>query len=105
MSFEKIVEELIKKAQASGEFDNLPGEGKPIDLTAYFNTPEAVRNAYALLKNAGMVPFEIELLQEIAVLKERLGSETDESARRQINKLIQEKQLQFNILMDKQKRL
>jgi hypothetical protein len=105
MSFDKIVEELIKEAQARGEFDNLPGEGKPIDLTAYFNTPEAVRNSYALLKNAGMVPFEIELLQDIAVLKERLASETDESARRQINKLIQEKQLQFNILMDKQKRL
>jgi hypothetical protein len=105
MSFEIIVEELIKEAQARGEFGNLPGEGKPINLTAYFDTAEEVRSVYALLKNAGMVPFEIELLQEIAVLKERLSSDTDESARRQTRKLIQEKQLQFNILMDKQKRL
>ena len=43
MSFDKIVEALIKEAQARGEFDNLPGEGKPIDLTAYFETPEEVR--------------------------------------------------------------
>jgi hypothetical protein len=43
MSFDKNVESLIKEAQARGEFDNLPGKGKPIDLTEYFNTPEDVR--------------------------------------------------------------
>ena len=29
MSFNKIVEEMIKKAKERGEFDNLPGKGKP----------------------------------------------------------------------------
>ena len=40
MSFDKIVESLIKEAQERGEFDNLPGKGKPIDLSAYFETPK-----------------------------------------------------------------
>jgi hypothetical protein len=70
MSFDKIVEALIKEAQARGEFDNLPGEGKPIDLTAYFETPEEVRLAQSLLKNAGMISPEVQLLKEIAELRQ-----------------------------------
>ena len=43
MSFEKIAEEKIEEAIAAGEFDNLPGQGKPLDLDAYFATPEQMR--------------------------------------------------------------
>ena len=66
MSFDETVEALIKEAQARGKFDDLPGKGKPLDLSEYFNTPEDVRVAQAMLKNAGMVPVEIDLLQEIS---------------------------------------
>jgi hypothetical protein len=104
MSFEKIVEALIKEAQTLGKFDNLPGEGKPIDLTEYFNTPEDVRVAQAMLKNPGMVPVEIELLQEIAVLKESLDSVKDEAGSAKRRKLLEEKQLQFNLLLERRKR-
>jgi hypothetical protein len=104
MSFEKIVEALIKEAQALGKFDNLPGEGKPIDLTEYFNTPEDVRVAQSMLKNAGMVPVEIELLQEIAVLKESLNSAEDEAKSIEDRRLLEEKQLQFNLLLERRKR-
>lgn len=103
MSFDKIVEAIIREAQERGDFDNLPGKGKPIDLTAYFDTPEDVRNAYSLLKNAGMVPVEIELLQEIAALKERLAMTYDEKERNRILKIIREKQLQFDLTMERQK--
>jgi hypothetical protein len=104
MSFEKIVEALIKEAQAQGKFDNLPGAGKPIDLTEYFNTPEDVRVAQSMLKNAGMVPVEIELLQEIAVLKESLHFVKDEAEMTKNRKLLEEKQLQFNLLLERRKR-
>ena len=104
MSFEKIVEALIKEAQAQGKFDNLPGAGEPIDLTEYFNTPEDVRVAQSMLKNAGMVPVEIELLQEIAVLKESLHSAKDETELAKNRKLLEEKQLQFNLLLERRKR-
>jgi hypothetical protein len=56
MSFDRIVEALITEAMERGEFDNLPGKGKPIDLTEYFETPEEVRIANSILKNAGMTP-------------------------------------------------
>ncbi|MBW1766097.1 MAG: DUF1992 domain-containing protein, partial [Deltaproteobacteria bacterium] len=30
--YKKIVERKIKEAEERGEFDNLPGQGKPLDL-------------------------------------------------------------------------
>jgi hypothetical protein len=104
MSFDKAVEAIIQEAMQRGEFDNLRGRGKPLDLSAYFDTPEDVRLAYTILKNAGMVPEEINLLQEIAALKERLSSTYEEAHRHKIRKLIGDKQMQFNVMMERQKR-
>jgi hypothetical protein len=42
----------IKEAIARGEFDNLPGKDKPLDLDAYFATPEHLRMGYSILKSA-----------------------------------------------------
>lgn len=105
MSLEKAVEAIIKEAQERGEFDNLKGKGQPIDLDAYFETPEDLRLAYSALKNAGMISPEVELLQEIAALKERLASTYEEKQRNKIKKLIYDKQLQFNISMERQKKM
>ncbi len=104
MDFEKSVESIIREAMERGEFDNLKGKGKPLDLSAYFETPEDLRMAYSVLKNAGMVSAEVELLQEIAALKERLASTYEESQRIRIKKFISEKQLQFNVMMERLKR-
>jgi hypothetical protein len=40
MSFHRNADEKIKEAIAKGEFDNLPSKGRPLDLDAYFATPE-----------------------------------------------------------------
>lgn len=104
MSFDKIVEAIIREAQERGDFEDLPGKGKPIDLSAYFETPEEIRNAYSMLKNANMVPAEVELLQDIAALKEKLSTTSEERERVKIQKLISEKQLQFSVMMERQKR-
>jgi len=102
MAFDRIVEALIKEAMERGEFDNLPGKGKPIDLTEYFETPEEVRVAYSVLKNAGMTSREVDLLNEIAELKQALAAMLDEKKKREIEKQIREKQLEFSLLMEHQ---
>ena len=104
MNFDKSVEAIIQEAMARGEFANLSGQGKPIDLTEYFNTPEDVRVAQAMLKNAGMVPVEIELLQEMAAIKELLDSARDESEKEKLRKALREKQLQFDLLLERRRR-
>lgn len=101
MSFEKAVEAIIREAQARGDFENLPGEGKPIDLTNYFNTPEDVRLAQAMLKNAGMIPVEIEVLHEITALKEQLNGLADAEQKNKHQKELREKQLQFSLMMER----
>ena len=104
MSFDKIVEELIKEAQERGEFDNLPGKGKPIDLSAYFEMPEDTRVAQSMLKNAGFTSREVDLLNEIAELKQVRKALTDERKQQETEKQIREKQLEFSLLVERQQR-
>jgi len=63
--FEKIVEERIQQSIKKGEFDNLPGMGKPLNLDDFTNVPGELRMAYKILKNADCLPPEIELKKEI----------------------------------------
>jgi hypothetical protein len=104
MPFEKTVEKIIREAMERGEFDNLPGKGKPIDLTAYFNTPEEVRLAYSILKNAGILPREAELLKEIAELKQMESALVEEKRRSEIRKQIEKKQIEFSLMMERNRR-
>jgi hypothetical protein len=102
--FDRIVEALIREAQERGEFDSLPGKGKPIDLDEYFQMPEDVRMAHSLLKNAGITSPEIQLLKEIAELRQLLTSLVDEMKKQEVQKKIQEKQIEFNLMMERRKR-
>jgi len=104
MSFDRIVEALIKEAMKRGEFDNLPGKGKPIDLTQYFETPEDLRLANSVLKNAGLTSHEVDLLNEIAELKQLLATVLKEGKKQEIENKIRQKQLEFSLLMERQKR-
>ena len=79
--FEKIVEDRIKKAQHSGEFDNLPGNGKPLDLADDRHIPEDLRLAYKILKNGDCLPPEIELKKEILRTEDLLVNMHDEAER------------------------
>ena len=48
-----VAEQRIREAMDKGEFDNLPGRGRPLDLDGEANIPEELRMAWKLLKNAG----------------------------------------------------
>ncbi len=103
-AWESAVEKQIREAMERGEFDNLPGQGKPIDLTEYFETPEDVRLAYSVLKNAGMTSREVDLLREIAELKQRLEGVLEEGKKQEVTRQIRQKQIEFNLIMERQKR-
>lgn len=84
--FEKIVEERIKKAQYNGDFDNLPGAGKPLDFADDRHIPEDLRLAYKILKNADCLPPEIELKKEIQRTEDLLANMKDTNERYRILK-------------------
>ena len=103
MAFERIVEAIIQEAMERGEFDNLPGKGRPIDLSEYFETPEDVRLANSILKNAGMTSREVDLLQEIAELKQLHVAILEEKKKAEIQEKIRQKQMEFSLMMERQK--
>ena len=104
MSMEKFVEEQVRRAIEAGEFDNLPGKGKPIDLRPYFETPEDLRMAYSVLKSNNFVPEEVELLREISAANAQLKSSRDEQQKNRLTREITDKTLTFRMLIEKRGR-
>ena len=97
----KSVEEQIRKAMAEGQFDDLPGRGKPLNLEAYFSTPEHLRMAYSILKSGDFVPEEVLLFKEIDALKTQLNSCHDEAERERLRKEIKGKTLNLTVLLER----
>lgn len=63
---DKVAEEKIKHAIEKGELQNLPGEGRPLQLDDDSHVPPELRAGYRVLKNAGYLPPEVSLRKEIA---------------------------------------
>jgi hypothetical protein len=98
------IEELIKQAIARGEFDDLPGKGKPLDLDAHFATPEHLRMGYSMLKGAEFVPEEVQLLKDMAGLREEMKSCPEGDRKKELGKALQEKSLRYSLLMEQARR-
>lgn len=84
--FNKIVEERILKAQQKGEFENLPGSGRPLNFANDCCVAEELRLAYKILKNADFVPPEIEMKKEIKQTEELLADTQDTAEKYRILK-------------------
>jgi hypothetical protein len=96
----KNADEKIKEAIARGEFDNLAGKGKPLDLDAYFATPEHLRMGYSILKSADIIPEEMELLRQIEGLKKTLDCFTTPMEKKVLRQQLSEKLTNFNIRIE-----
>jgi len=62
--YQDYIDEQIRQAQERGEFDNLRGAGKPLELVSNPYVGEKAMG-YGLLKSNGFAPAEIELAKEI----------------------------------------
>ncbi|MEN2767875.1 GNAT family N-acetyltransferase [Ornithinibacillus xuwenensis] len=86
--------EIIKRSEASGDFSNLPGKGKPLSLgPSYVNSSEA--QMYKTLKDNHVLPAWVELANEIDTMKEMLV-ELDGKERRKLVKEINKKIKAYN---------
>ena len=104
MSFNRIAENRIREAIEQGEFDNLPGAGKPVNLEDYFSTPEDLRMAHSILKNANCRPMEVELLAEIARLEQALSTAGDDAARIALQRDLSHRRTELAILLERRPR-
>ena len=77
-----LITQKIRAAEAAGEFDNLPGAGKPLPRVA--DPENALINR--LMEENGAVPEFVSLSRELAKLREELLATGDRTRRRDILK-------------------
>ena len=103
MSLGKLIDEQIKRAIDAGEFDNLKGAGKPLNLDDYFAAPEDLRMGYSVLKSNKFVPEEVERLRKIGELKEKIKNSRDEEEKHKLTKILNERNLALALLLERNK--
>jgi len=76
---EEIARQLAEAAR-SGELEKAESYGKPLAETeGWSDTPEALRMPFKILKDAGVVPREVEMFRERAALARALENCADEA--------------------------
>lgn len=96
--FQLIAERKIAEAMERGEFDHLPGKGRPLRFDDDDLGGPAERLARKILKNADLPPLEVSLRRELAELKREYARTKDPAARRTILREIRWMVLRINLL-------
>lgn len=79
-ALDEQIAQHLKESAASGEPQSAPSYGKPLALNdGYEQTPEELRMAFKVLKDAGVVPHEVAMMRELAGLKQQLDGANDEA--------------------------
>jgi hypothetical protein len=92
----------LGEAQANGELTHAPSYGKPLNFgDGYDQTPAELRMGFKILKDAGVVPPEVELMREIEAMRQSLGATTDDAALRSGQLRLQEMQQALTLRLEK----
>jgi hypothetical protein len=86
---DRIAETRIREAIERGEFDHLPGAGRPLQLDDDRMVPEELRAAYRLLRNSGYLPPEVEARREIREVQQLLACVRDPQQKSAAQKRLQ----------------
>lgn len=76
------LDEIMAKAHADGLMDNLPGQGKPLDLSDDEHVPDELRLGFRMLKSSGFAPPWIEARREIDAERGRIDAWLKDANRR-----------------------
>lgn len=75
----------LEEARRTGELESAEGYGKPLpSREGWDQTPESLRMGFKILKDAGVVPLEVELFQRRARLRAALDAVASEHDRRRL---------------------
>ena len=90
-SLEEEIARHLQEMADSGELSLVEGYGKPMTEDAGWDaTPEALRMPFKILKNAGVLPPEIEMFHERAKLTAAVRDCNDEATRRTLQQKLSE---------------
>jgi Domain of unknown function (DUF1992) len=89
-TLDEQIAQSLAEAQRSGELQSAANWGKPLDFDdGYAQTLEELRMAFTTLKNAGLVPPEVETMKQIAALRAVIEAEGAEPMRKRLAELQQ----------------
>jgi len=95
----RVAEEKILEAIDKGEFDNLPGAGKSLKLDDDSMVPEDLRISFRVMKNAGVLPEELQLHKDMISLQDLIDSCQDDQQRMKLSKELSAIRLRYQTLM------
>lgn len=101
-TMERPIDKMIREAMERGEFDNLPGKGKPLThLDDYFSAPAELRLGFNVLRNANTPPYEVEMMNEIVALKKELQATTTTERKQELRRTIMNKELELRMRLER----
>jgi hypothetical protein len=75
---EDHIADHLRAAEASGELRHAPSFGRPLRFNdGYDETPPELRMPMKILHDAGVLPPEVELMQQLAALREQAAAAAD----------------------------
>ena len=101
--FRELAEAKIRDAIEDGAFDDLPGKGQPLRLEDDSRVPADLRAAYSVLRNAGMLPEEMELRKSMVSLRELLEAATEGDEQARLEAELRDVSVRFDLLMQKRR--
>jgi hypothetical protein len=101
--FQAIAEARIREAIARGHLDDLPGSGRRLELEDLSRVPEELRGGYLLLKNAGVLPEEMQIRKEMVTLEALLDACADAEERTRLRKDLNWKVVRLQMMMERRR--
>ena len=96
-----LAESKIRAAMKRGEFDNLPGHGRPLQLRDDARVPPELRLGYRLLRNADCLPAELEARNEVTRLGTLIAATGDPEERNRLSRRRADAELRYELLMER----
>lgn len=102
----KLLEDHIGRAltqsEQSGELRTARSWGKPLHLgDGYEQTPAELRMGYKVLKDAGVLPPEVELMQRIEAQRQAVAAAADEDRAAPLRQQLVELQQQLSLRLER----
>jgi hypothetical protein len=92
----------LRESEASGELKAAPSFGRPLDFgDGYDETPAELRMGMKVLKDAGVVPPEVEAMREAAELEAQLAACGGVNERLALQRRISEKRQAIALRLEK----
>ena len=95
------IEGEIANAINNEEFKNLKGYGKPLKVDSNPFIPEEAKMSYKIMKNAGILPPEVQAKKQLGEVEEKLKQEgLSEALEKELRREQQNLQLKMNLYFD-----